>query len=332
LKRAVAVPVRPLLALAAAVLAAHLFVLRGTGVPMRVSATPPARPFTTRSVVLERPAPAAAAPDQPTRPPSNPPATRRPTAAVRPVERPATSASEQAPVLTPAAQPGPLRPAGDFGAQPIALKIASPRRLHYSVVAQLRGQARSGEATLVWRHDGDSYEAKLEISAAPLPLRTQHSVGRITAEGLAPSRFSDKARGEAATHFERDQGKVSFSNNRPDAPLLAGAQDRLSVLLQLGAMMAGAPEKFPAGATIFIQTAGTSDAEPWLFTVGPQEMLHLPGGAATAVKLTREPRREYDQRIELWLAPGMDYAPVRLRLTQPNGDSVDHQWSSTDRG
>ena len=51
-----------------------------------------------------------------------------------------------------------------------------------------------------------------------------------------------------------------------------------------------------------------------------------------ALKLTRSPRKEFDQKVELWLAPGMDYVPVRLRLTQPNGDSVDQQWSSTDRG
>jgi hypothetical protein len=37
-------------------------------------------------------------------------------------------------------------------------------------------------------------------------------------------------------------------------------------------------------------------------------------------------------KVELWLAPGAAYAPVRLRLTQPNGDWVDQQWSSTDRG
>jgi hypothetical protein len=27
----------------------------------------------------------------------------------------------------------------------------------------------------------------------------------------------------------------------------------------------------------------------------------------------------------------MDYVPVRIRLTQANGDYVDQQWSSTDR-
>jgi hypothetical protein len=114
--------------------------------------------------------------------------------------------------------------------------------------------------------------------------------------------------------------------------LLPGAQDRLSVLLQLGAMVAGAPAKFPPGTSVTVQTAGTREAEPWVFTVEGQEELRLPGGTVGALKLTRAPRREYDVKVELWLAPGMDYVPVRLRLTQPNGDSVDQQWSSTDRG
>ena len=61
------------------------------------------------------------------------------------------------------------------------------------------------------------------------------------------------------------------------------------------------------------------------------EALDLPGGRVATRKLVRQPRGEYDVRLELWLATGMDYVPVRLRLTQPNGDFVDQQWSSTDR-
>jgi len=205
-------------------------------------------------------------------------------------------------------------------------------RLHYQVVAEVRGQTRSAAGELVWRHDGESYEATFEIGAPALPARTQRSTGRITAQGLAPLRFSDRGRTEQATHFLRDKGTVVFSSNRPDAPLLPGAQDRLSVLLQLAAMVAGQPAKFPPAATIAIQTADTRDAEPWLFTVGQVEELHLPGGTVQGLKLTRNPRREFDHKIELWLAPGMDYVPVRLRLTQPGGDSVDQLWSSTDRG
>ena len=214
----------------------------------------------------------------------------------------------------------------------MAFRLPASVRLHYKVEAQSRQIPWQAEGELRWRQDGRSYQADLEVRAPFLPKRSQQSSGSITAQGLAPLRFSDKGRNEEAAHFERDQGKVSFSNNRPDAALSAGAQDRLSVMLQLGAMIAAAPQKFPPSTSISIQTAGTRDAETWLFTVEGAETLQLPGGTLQALKLTRNPRKEFDQRVELWLAPSMDYVPVRLRLTQPNGDWVDQQWSSTDRG
>jgi len=190
----------------------------------------------------------------------------------------------------------------------------------------------TGEGELLWRNDGHDYEAKLEVRSPLVRTRTQTSTGRVTAQGLEPLRFADKNRSEQAAHFQRDKGVVSFSGNKPDAPLLAGAQDRLSVMLQLGAMIGGAPQKFPPNTEIAVQTADTQEAQGWTFTVEGMEQLRLPGGNVAALKLIRNPRKEFDQKVELWLAPGMDYVPVRLRLTQPNGDSVDQQWSSTDRG
>jgi hypothetical protein len=211
------------------------------------------------------------------------------------------------------------------------LAVPGSMLLHYKVTAHTRGLVLNAESQLRWRHDGNEYEANLELSGPLFPSRTQQSTGRVTAEGLAPLRFSDKARSEEAAHFEREDGKVSFSSNRPDAPLMAGAQDRLSVLMQLGAMIAAKPKNFGPGATISVQTASTREAEVWQFTVETEEALRLPGGALAALKLTRNPRKEFDQKVELWLAPSMDYVPVRLRLTQPNGDWVDQQWSSTDK-
>jgi hypothetical protein len=35
--------------------------------------------------------------------------------------------------------------------------------------------------------------------------------------------------------------------------------------------------------------------------------------------------------VELWLAPALDDLPVRIRLTQSNGDEVDMVWSSTEK-
>jgi hypothetical protein len=320
-----AVPLPRLLALTAAVLAGHLWLLRAAPGSVQV-AGPKKHTFVTRSVDASRPQPAA----EPEPPPARlPPESSRAAAPRRRaglVNAAAAAAAAAPPVVT--AQTPARRAARTL--EPLSYALAAPARLHYQVSASVRGQDRLANSELVWRHDGESYEASLAIGGG-LPARTQRSTGRITAEGLAPLRFSDKARSEEATHFRHDQGKVSFSSNRPDAHLLAGAQDRLSVLLQLGAMIAANPGNFPPGTEIAIQTAGTRDAQPWLFLVAGAEELLLPGGAVKAIKLTRNPLKEYDQKVELWLAPTMDYVPVRLRLTQPNGDSLDQQWASTDR-
>jgi hypothetical protein len=80
-----------------------------------------------------------------------------------------------------------------------------------------------------------------------------------------------------------------------------------------------------------MQAVGTRTAEPWLFTVEAQEKLYLPGGTLDTLKLARQPRREYDQKVEIWLAPALSYLPARIRITQTNGDFIDQQWRATGR-
>lgn len=184
-------------------------------------------------------------------------------------------------------------------------------------------------AELLWRNLGDSYNARLRYSAFG-QTRMQTSQGRITDGGLAPERFADKYRSEVAAHFNAEQGKISFSANTPDMPLLPGAQDRLSVLIQLGALLASDPAHFGPGTSISIQTAGPRSADVWLFTVMQTEALDLPGGSVQSVKLERQPREPYDQKVEVWLSPQLAYLPVRIRITEANGDSADQQWRSSE--
>jgi hypothetical protein len=338
-------PGRVLLALTAAVLAVHGVLLGFVLGPLHFVPPHAAKPFVTRSIAPPSPPVQADA----AKPPA--PLARRPVPApVASVARAdagrhresasATASASAEPAgrqAAEAAKPRPQALAGrspphDTGAQVAAFVVPASAHLHYHVTAQVKGMALTGEGDLLWRNDGHEYEARLEVRAPFVRTRTQTSTGQISADGLEPLRFSDKNRSEQAAHFQRDKGTVSFSSNHPDAPLLPGAQDRLSVMLQLGAMIAGAPQKFPPGTGISVQTADTQEAQGWEFTVEGTEQLHLPGGSVAALKLIRNPRKEFDQKVELWLAPRMDYVPVRLRLTQPNGDSVDQQWSSTDRG
>ena len=212
-------------------------------------------------------------------------------------------------------------------------KFAFPpsARLKYDVKGEIKGFAYHVNGDLQWAHDGKTYNARMEISHFLLGARVQTSNGRLGAHGLEPIRFGDKVRSEVAAHFDYDKNKVTFSANTPDVPLLPGAQDQLSVILQIASMLAADPKLFTQASTLSFQAVGPKSAEAWVFTIGTSEKLDLPGGELSALRVWREPIGEYDSRVEVWFAPGMGYLPVRIRLSQANGDFADQLFKATQK-
>jgi len=210
-------------------------------------------------------------------------------------------------------------------------KVPASAVLRYKLQGESKGLTYWANGELQWQQDGQRYDAQLEVSAFLVGSRTQTSAGTLGPEGLMPTRFSDKSRTELAAHFQRDKNIISFSANSPSVPLLKGAQDRLSVIIQLGALLAGDPERYPPGTMLSIQTVSQREAEVWQFSVEKEETLQLPYGTVLAVKLNRTPRRDFDQRIEVWLAPEWGYLPARLRVTNANGDWIDQTLKSVEK-
>lgn len=234
---------------------------------------------------------------------------------------------EPHPPAPPAAEPAPA-PAASAADQHFRTEaLPGSVKLHYRVEANKFPYTLSSE--LLWQQQGENYQARLSISAFG-QSRVQTSRGLITRLGLAPVRFGDKYRSEVAAHFDHERQLVTFSANTPDVALQPGAQDRLSVLVQLAALVASAPENFPPGTRLRVQTIGPREGDVWLFSFGEAEPLDLPGGAQTGLKLVRQPRQTYDQKVEVWLAPGLGYLPARIRITETNGDYVDQKWQATE--
>lgn len=209
------------------------------------------------------------------------------------------------------------------------MQIPTSVRLAFDASAQKGAQPQRGVfGVLDWRQDGNRYEADLSWTVFFITVRSQHSSGLIGPDGIEPLRYSDRRRGEVSSVFEREQNRISFGNGAPSMPLLPGAQDRLSIVMQLGGLMAADPARYPPGAVVAIQTVGPKDAEIWTFSVGEDDALDLPAGHFQARRLTRNPRAPVDDKIELWLAPAIGWLPVRIRQTQPNGDFIDLQLRS----
>jgi len=222
-------------------------------------------------------------------------------------------------------------PNENIGSGTRAMKIPGSMRLGFSVSGQQGATPyQGGYGELAWLHNGADYDAQLTLKLLFLTFLNQRSTGLIGNDGLAPDRFADKRRNrpEQAAHFVRDQGQIVFSNNKPGVQLQPGAQDRLSVMMQLGALLAGDAARYQPGSTITVQTVGTGDGDIWTFNVEGDETLDLPAGTYQTRKLSRNPRREFDDKVELWLAPNLGYLPVRLRFTQAKGDFFDIQLRS----
>ena len=237
-----------------------------------------------------RPAPAkAAAPPAPTSA-SGPPLEAAPAAQAPPPTAPGT------PVPTYATQPAPA----------------------VTLVYEMQRGERSGWAELRWRPGAARYELELDASGFGPQAPGSASTGAFDVAGLAPERHVDRRRGrdQRAVNFQREGGFISFSGPQLTHTLQPGAQDRLSWMLQLPAIIDADPAAWPPGRELALFVAGTrGDAAIWSFTVIDRETTELPDGTVPAtLHLRRAATRPYDTQVDIWLDPARHHLPVRALL------------------
>lgn len=182
---------------------------------------------------------------------------------------------------------------------------------------------RSGSAELRWQPQDTQYTARFAGSLDGKPWLAWDSVGSFDAAGLAPLRHTDRRRGRSAlaANFQRDAGKVTFSGPSVEHPLVPGAQDGLSWMLQLAAIAAADPSLVGPGGRVSLLVVGVrGEADVWTFVHVGEERLVLGDGDVSALRLLRDPARAHDMRAEVWLDPARHYLPVAAALST-SGDA-----------
>lgn len=192
----------------------------------------------------------------------------------------------------------------------------------------MRRGAISGTAELGWQVSSGAYHLDLSTRVLGAEVLGLSSRGSLDSAGIGPQRFVDRRRGRdrLAANFDRATGRITYSGNAPVQAWHPGAQDRLSWMLQLPAILEAGPSRFQPGARIDLYVSGArGDADLWTFHVQGREAVPLPGGTVTdALRLTRDPRKPYDTQVEVWLDPARHHLPVRARMTVlPGGDTLD---------
>ena len=240
-----------------------------------------------------------------------------PTAVVPPHLPPAGVTPPAAATVSPGTPAAAAGQGGDETPPVYATRLPPSTRLAYRV---RRGDL-SGTAQLDWSWSEGRYQLSLQGLAPAAPQAAWVSRGQVDIAGVAPERYTQNRRGREirAANFQREAGRISFSGPGAEYALVEGSQDRLSWMIQLGAVLSANPDLGQPDAQIRIFVVGArGDAETWVFTVQGHEDLDLPGGPVhAAVHLLREPRRPYDTQAHVWLDPARHHLPVRLHLRVP---------------
>jgi hypothetical protein len=225
--------------------------------------------------------------------------------------------------------------AAEPAAKPEAKPVPEPRRYKVDLppsadikldVARLdaNGTRWSGDALLSWTLTPTAYKIRVEagitVVFAHVNLLTVTSEGTVGDEGFMPALMTEKRRGRSmtATHFNRKDGKLSFSASEASYPLVWGAQDKASLPLQLTAIARGDPQQLSGNIEILV--GEDRDASVFSFVVLGQEQIDTRMGKIATWHLARPPKPgSYNSRLDLWLAPDYGWMPVQIRNLEASG-------------
>lgn len=218
-------------------------------------------------------------------------------------------------------------------AAPRQPKINPPpsAELAYSIKAQQSGLNVKGEALLRWNNAGNNYEIVTETNAAMFgKILGTRSEGAIGTTGLVPKRFGEQRyrKRETITQFDQTAGTISFSESGKSIPLQSGVQDKASVVWQLISLARAAPASFKPGSEWTFPVVGRSNVEPWTFKVIQTETVQTALGTIQALHVQKSSDSHRDQDVDLWLAPSMQWYPVKLRYSDSGGLTIEQTLKS----
>jgi hypothetical protein len=208
-----------------------------------------------------------------------------------------------------------------------AHQLPPSAELAYTIKARQHGISLNGEAHVTWQAGDGKYSIATESRVSLLgKILENRSEGAVDDYGLAPATFYEKRfrKEPSTTRFQRDSKTIVFSDSDDSYPLKGGEQDRTSAPWQLAAQARATPGQFKPGSEWKYFVAGRRDAEVWRFKVVERDKVATGQGEVDALHLVKAPPPDAQgQQVDLWLAPSLDWYPVRIRFNDADGDFVD---------
>ena len=267
---------------------------------------PPRATASQAQAATERPAPA---------PPEAPEAAASQAVAAAPAAEPAGPVDGASAALAAASAPAPTQAAASAAAPAYLAQWPADTRLTYRLGGNYRGELH-GSAQVLWQREGTRYQASVQIDLGLLLSMRFTSQGEITEQGLAPEVYEEQVRQRRRGVRIGEDVRL---NNGERVPRPQDVQDTASQFVEMGHRFATDPAALQAGSEIRLWLARPGGVDQWTYDVVGEDTLQLPRlGAVPAYHLKPRPLDKPRGPIsaEIWIAPTLQYLPVRIRLTQ----------------
>jgi hypothetical protein len=180
---------------------------------------------------------------------------------------------------------------GAHAAPPARVEIAYELRRDGTAVAEVRDRLE---------HDGRSYRLvetwKGKGAYALRGEAMRSSRGAVAADGLRPEEFEEQRPG-------RDARRIRVASR---------SQDRLSLLWHFAFN--------PPAGPVSVAVADGKGVVTHVYAPAGRERVKTPAGEFDALRLVRN---DPDRRVQVWLAADRGNLPVRLRIVEPDGTTLE---------
>jgi hypothetical protein len=202
-------------------------------------------------------------------------------------------------------------------------------RLDYLLTGNYRG-AVTGSAKVEWLRQGAHYQVRLELSLGGLVSRSMVSDGVLTAHGIEPRRYDEETRillmAPRRVNIRFDGSRLTLSNGSA-WPQPFGVQDSASQFVHLTWLFLTGRKPMQAGTRVDLPLALPRRVYDWRYEVQGEESVQTRMGLFKAWHL--QPTRAElaplngDLSAEVWLAPTLQYLPVRILIRQDAQNFID---------
>ena len=225
--------------------------------------------------------------------------------------------------VAPSTVPTP-RPAGSGAAQAAAFSQASTWR--YRVSTAYFGDSITRAQMQFQPTAKRSYTGSLRVSVAGQTLLQMQTHGQRLDAGLLPSRFDERVMGSDKS-VRQENGHAYFPKEQLRFALPAAATDSVSIHYQLQQWLASGALPAKAGAHRDVWLMRPEGIFHWRYAVKGMQTLDIAGlGQVPALHIVPQPLGKGTAKSELWFAPSLGWAPVRIKMQLLDKTWVEMNW------